>query len=199
MVFSSTPYKMGRFIRIMTRDRYNHISVMLDENMSEAYTFGRKHRDTPLWGGIVKDSVSRYDNKGNLARINVCRISLEDGQYDEVKENARKMFADRDRYIYNLLSATIAPLKKRYYVEDAYTCVEFCIYLLAKHVKELQDGEFYTVDEVYDRLGAYSVYSGEFNINGERDKEFETLLGRGKNYGGAYRIIRELLKRRRQG
>ena len=67
VVFSSTPYKIGKFIRFFTREEYNHVSIMFDENMLEAYSFGRKHVDTPCWGGIIKDSVSRYKNKNTVA------------------------------------------------------------------------------------------------------------------------------------
>ena len=76
VVFSSTPYKMGKFIRAMTRESYNHVSIALDESLSQMYSFSRRYYRTPLYGGFVHESRSRYHVNGDATRICLCALPV---------------------------------------------------------------------------------------------------------------------------
>lgn len=198
IVFSSTPYKIGKFIRAFTGEEYNHASVMFDENMLEAYSFGRMHIDTPFWGGIIKDSVSRYEYKNVKAKINVCKIQVEDEKYQKALETAKAMYEERERYIYNLFAAGISLFKKRLFIENAYTCVEFCVMLLSIMTDKVDKNGFYSVGELYHLFKEFSIYDGQFNICGQEDEDFISNKGIKKSFTGTYGVIRELIKRMKQ-
>jgi hypothetical protein len=197
IIFSSTPYKMGKFIRAFTGEKFNHASIMFDENMLDAYTFGRRHIDTPFYGGIIKDSVSRYRHKNRNANVTICKIQAEDNEYDNALNTAREMYFNRERYVYNLFSAAISLTKKRWYIEDSFTCVEFCAYILSQVSDKVDQNKFYSVGSLYEIFKEFSIYTGPFNIVGAEDEDFHTKQGIKKSTKGAVSVISQLMKRKK--
>ena len=197
VVFSSTPYKIGKFIRFFTKEEYNHVSIMFDENMLEAYSFGRKYIDTPFWGGIIKDSISRYKYKNALADICVCRVAVDDEKYFKAFETAKNMYENKDLFVYNLFSAGVSIFRKRLFIHNAYTCVEFCVYILSLIFDNIDKDGFYTVGELCEEFTEYSVYKGQFNICGSEDEDFISNKGIKASFKGFFTVVRELAKRMR--
>jgi hypothetical protein len=199
VVFSSTPGKMGMLIRMLTPGAFNHVSIMFDENMEDAYTFARKYIDTPFWGGIVKDSVSRYKKDARRAYINVCRVAVTKESYLKALTLVEDMYKNKEKYRYNFFSAITSLIKKRTFVENAYTCVEFCTYVLSTVMPEVKCESFYTVADLYEIFKGSSIYEGEFNIEGEEDEIFKLKKGRRVAWRKGFLSFYELFKRVRKG
>ena len=164
VVFSSTPYKMGRFIRVMTRHRYNHVAVSLDPELRWLYSFARHYRNTPFYGGFVRETPARYRYRGRVARIKVCAIPITDAQRSELETLLRGMKRASRRYRYNLLSATTVLFHRRVRLPNAYTCVEFVVDLIHRIVPEisLDPARTYSVHQLGEMFAQYEIYSGEF-------------------------------------
>lgn len=164
---------MGKFIRFFTKEKYNHVSFSFDGNISCAYTFARKYLNTPFYGGLVKDSPDRYFYKNKKADIAVCKIEIGDSAYEKVLSTANAMYEQRDTYIYNFFSAFSSLRKKKLPVKNAFTCVEFAVYLLSLcDIKdtEIDNRKFYSVDSLKSNFPAF--YTGEAFFNG-MTKKFE--------------------------
>ncbi|MBR2721512.1 MAG: hypothetical protein IKB75_01905 [Clostridia bacterium] len=164
VVFSATPYKMGKFLRTVTRGQYNHVSVTSFSDLHELYSFARYYRNTPFWGGFVKESAARYCNGGRVASIRVCAIPIDRKCFDAVQRFLGHIQSTSEDYSYNLPSALCAPIRRRVYLKNSYTCVEFVSDLLIKcHAcEELNADEYYTISKLLRRLEAYIVYEGDF-------------------------------------
>ena len=164
IVFSSTPYKMGRFIRMMTHSHYNHIALTTDPSLRELYSFARHYRNTPFYGGFVRETGVRYRYKQRVADIKVCALPVTEDVYRMASENLEQMLSEEEQYIYNLLSAILVPLGFRVRLPNAYTCVEF----VTDFLKRLgMDSLFpkkraYSIREVERLLSDYEVYQGPF-------------------------------------
>lgn len=195
VVFSSTPYKIGKFVRMFTGEFYNHVSVMFDDKMLEAYSFGRNHVDTAFYGGIIKDSVSRYTKNGVSAYVSVCKISVDDEAYFNALHTARAMYENKEKYVYNLFSAAVSVFHKRIFIENSFTCVEFCAYLLSMMTDKIAKNGFYSVESLYEIFKEFSVYKGEFNLSGTEDESYKMRQGRRKALKGAFLVISKLIKR----
>lgn len=160
VVFSSTPYKVGKAIRALTRETYNHVSISLDENLTKMYSFSRRFYRTPFYGGFVQESVSRYHLKGSTAQIRVCRLQITEEQYKTLEAHLAKLFEQKERYLYNHLSASTALLHKPVKVRDAYTCVEFCVNVLRSCGIALDPDSYYSVGDLERMLRAFTIYTG---------------------------------------
>lgn len=172
VLFSATPYRMGRFIRVMTGDAYNHVSIGTEEDMSNLYAFARRFYHTPFYGGFVKEHPSRYRHNGVAAKAKVYRLPLTTRQWEKLQSILSSMRLEADRYLYNHLSALLAPLHIKVRVRKAYTCAEFAVSVLSKLGFDFDSRHFYTIGDISDRLESYHFYSGDFPVCDDVDLAF---------------------------
>ena len=164
VVFSSTPYRLGSFIRVMTRNEFNHVAISTEPDLSELYSFARHYRNTPFYGGFVKETFARYRNRDRIARIKVCAIDLTEEQYQLAKARLDEMYRHSDKYLYNMLSAIILPLHRSIRLPNAYTCVEFvtCFLRLIGVSPKTDPTRTYSIRDLEQLLEPAVVYCGEF-------------------------------------
>ena len=161
VIFSNTQGKMGRFIRAMTHGTYNHVSIALNGDLSETYSFARLKHDTPFCGGFVREGAERYRTGEHAAQISVCAIHVGEAGAEKVRGRIKRMRAHPEAYVYNMLSAMLAPWHMRVSVRDSYTCVEFAVAILQLAGVRLP-GSVYSAAELYDQLCDHEVYQGEY-------------------------------------
>lgn len=160
IVFSATPYGMGRLIRTVLRNRYNHVALAFDEDLSVMYSFARFHVNVPLYGGFVAESLRRHFNAGQSSLIKVCRLELAEEDYRRLREFVSAMESGGDRYIYNTYSAVFTPLHIRCLIRDSYTCAEFVGDALSIAGLEIPRGAFHSLAQTERILAPCVVYEG---------------------------------------
>ena len=161
VVFSRTECKMGSFIRLMTHGFYNHVSISLDPRLDEVYSFSRLNYHTPFCAGFVREGAERYRNAERIASISVCCVEIDDEHMNYVTSRLSAMKAMQDRYVYNMFSAAVFPLRRTVHIRDAYTCIEFVILILKTAGVEL-DEPYYSITDLYGLLCPHEIYSGEY-------------------------------------
>ncbi len=162
VIFSSTPYKIGKFIQTVTGYPYNHVAVSLDAKPQTLYAFARHYKNTPFYGGFVLESGKRYQYKGHWAQSKVCAIPITPRQYHQIRSYLEQMNRHANQYLYNMFSAVCYPLHKKIHLRQAFTCVEFAVELLDKFqipVGVTAD-RFYSIKDLADCLQPYLVYTG---------------------------------------
>lgn len=164
VLFSSTPSKMGKFIRTVTNNEYNHVSICLYSEEMTVYSFARIFKNHPFYGGFVKESSARFIDNNQCALVKLCAIPVGDEQHEDLLRYVEQMEDNAEKYVYNHLSIIGALFKKKVRVKHAYTCVEFTTKLLTKSgaVPQLQKQTFYTIDDLEKRLMQFVVYEGPF-------------------------------------
>lgn len=161
IVFSATPYKTGTFIRRMLHNRYNHVSLSFDENLSEMYSFSRHHANTPFFAGFVHESFGRYEWNGGVSDIKVCRIAISDKRFDLLRAYIRRMSEESKKYVYNYYSALTTLWNQRVRIHNAYTCVEFVGDLLSMAgLKSVKMGAFHSLQGLEKTCSPYVIYEG---------------------------------------
>lgn len=165
IVFSATPYKMGSFIRHMLNNRYNHVALSFEEDLSEMYSFSRRHANTPFFGGIVHESFGRYEWNGDFSDIKVCRHAVSEKKYAFLRRYVQKMFAQSQNYVYNYYSAVGTLVNQRIRIRDAYTCVEFVGDLLAMAgFQGFKVGDFHSLQVLEKHFEPYVTYEGSSRL-----------------------------------
>ena len=172
VLFSATPYRIGRFIRLVTGDPYNHVAIGTEESLKELYAFARRYYNTPFYGGFVEETPCRYRHKGVTASIRLYRLPLTTRQYQQLQEILDAMRQKADRYLYNHLSAAAAPFRRKIRVKDAYTCAEFTVSILQELGLDFNSRRFYSIGDIAERLVPYHFYDGEFPVPPEEGSAF---------------------------
>lgn len=82
IVLTYTGTILSRIIRVYTKAKYCHVSLALDEDLNEMYSFGRLNPYNPFIGGFVHERINigtfkRFKNTEAL----ICSLELTDRQY----------------------------------------------------------------------------------------------------------------------
>lgn len=131
ILFFSGQSKISRFIKYMTKYPYNHVSLSLDDTFAHMYSFSRYYRKAAFYGGLVEESILRYYISG-VDKVRIFRIPISVEEYELLQKGFQEMFLEKDKYIYNMLSAILVPFHKRCHIWRAYTCVEFAAMILSR-------------------------------------------------------------------
>lgn len=172
IVLSSTPYKIGRMIRMVTGNSYNHASISLDENMTQMYSFARRYQNTPLLGGFVEESTSRFSLHGKNSSVMIYKLTVTKEAYDELAERLEKMCQAKEHYLYNHLSVLTVIFRKSIRLRDAYTCVEFCVDILHQLGFQVTPGKYYSIRDLMDLLAPYKFYAGLMPDSADYDSAY---------------------------
>ncbi len=124
VIFSSTDLKIGRMIRIFTRNKYNHCSICLQEDLSKFYSFSRIYRVNPLIGGFTVESPRRY-TLSSRTKLKIVAVPVENERFEAVGSMIKNMNEHGDEYVYNFFSAAAYIFGKKFTRENAFTCAEF--------------------------------------------------------------------------
>ncbi len=174
VIFSSTPYKIGKAIRIITGEKYNHVSIALDPELTQMYSFARRYYKTPFYGGFVKESLSRYHINNKHATVKICKIPVTPEQYENLCRRMKRMLEKRDIYLYNHISILGTVIKKTIRIKGAYTCTEFCVMILNNLGIELDPNKYYSISALENILDHYVTYTGPIPEEASFDSEFYT-------------------------
>ena len=122
---------LSKCINVYTKEPYTHVSIALDINLNELYSFGRLKPTNPLFAGFVKEDIvngtyARFPN----TKCALYSLSIDDIQYHRLKKELYKFKLNEDKYGYNLLGLFGVilnyPIKRKY----NYFCSQFVATLL---------------------------------------------------------------------
>lgn len=172
IVFSSTNTGMGKLIRLLTHNQFNHVSLAFEENLEVMYSFARYHINAPLVGGFVEEYPERFLVEHQDIFIKICKVPLKRERYDEVRKVVLNFLCRREEIVYNSFSALTSLVHKSIYIKNAYTCVEFIAFIL-------QMEKVTSISELEEGLRNYEIYSGTYgNITGFKENTQDDFLDR---------------------
>lgn len=162
VILTRTTTKIGKIIRLVTHYEYNHVSISLDENLTEVYSFARYYKNAPLVGGFVVESIMRYDS--DKTKLKVFKIPVDLKTYMSIKRYINLMKIYKNKFLYNSISAFFFIFRIRVNIKDSYTCIEFAEHLLTKfNVLNLTSKNFKTIKALDKSLSDYTHFEGKFN------------------------------------
>ena len=160
VVFSKTTLGMGKFIRLITGFPYNHAGISLSPEIGKMYSFCRRYKSAPFYGGFVEESPLRFKGKAKTAEIMICRIPLPEEKFAAAKSRLEVLSENREDYIYNMISAAIFPLGKTLKIEKSFTCAEFVLCFLKEfsEIPEIKNKNFCSIRELCEILSPFKIY-----------------------------------------
>lgn len=162
VVFSHTNTGIGKAIRKVTKNEYNHASISLDGNLRVMYSFARYHVNTPFIGGFVSERPLRYLADGNDIKVKVARVPVSASRYYYVLGTIDRYSRAKNLAQYNSLSALSSLAHHRTHIRDAYTCVEFAASMVGyDNICVIRDLETLLADYIIAE-GSYRSIVGEF-------------------------------------
>lgn len=131
ILLSHSGSMFSKAINICTRKPYTHVSIALDRNLSELYSFGRIKPYNPILGGFVQEDISggtfeRFPN----TRCALFSLKITKRQYKKLKRELYRFKRESNKYGYNLIGVVSAAFNYPIHREYRYFCSEFVSELL---------------------------------------------------------------------
>ena len=166
VVISRTPTSTGKIVRKLLKEKYNHASISLDENLSQMYSFCRLSVSNPLVGGIVRESAFTLTiGLEEDVPIKVYRIPVSVTKYELISKFIYDIYNDDEVYYYNFLQAIGLISNKKHAIYKTYICSEFVMEALMKGGIKLTSLEPYqiTPTDFCGIMAGFICYSGNLN------------------------------------
>lgn len=118
-------------IKLYTNTDYSHVSLSLNRELTEVYSFGRKNPRNPLFAGFVKEDI----NTGTfeLFRDTNCQVyslSVSEEEYRRIVTEINHFHSRKDEYHYSLIGLLAAAINVPLERENFYFCSQFVSHLL---------------------------------------------------------------------
>lgn len=131
IILTHTGTVLSKIIKKYTKDEFSHVSISLDRELNEMYSFGRLNPYNPFWGGFVHE----YTNKGTFKRFykTVTQIyswKITEEQYESIKKNIEHFKRNKDKYKFNVIGLFAAGFHKKIGKEQSFYCAEFVKYVI---------------------------------------------------------------------
>ncbi len=141
LVVSQTGTILSRIVKYVTRDKYNHVSISLRDNLDDLYSFGRKNPYNPFKGGLVKESPTTGTFKRfHKTKAVVLEVPVTEEVYSLIDKELSDMYEHKEEYHYNYIGLFIAYFGKTRSKKNTYYCSEFVQALLSKYGLGLKKG-----------------------------------------------------------
>lgn len=122
---------LSKCINKYTKEPYTHVSISLDPELNELYSFGRLRPNNPIIAGFVREDVKNGTFK-RFPNTTCALYSLEINsiQYGKLKKEIKKFKRDGKKYGYNFIGLigymVNYPVERKY----NYFCSQFVSSLL---------------------------------------------------------------------
>ncbi len=163
-VLSYTGTMLCKTIKLFTRAEYCHISISLNENLTEMYSFGRLNPYNPFIGGFVHE----YVDKGTFKRFKKTKcliyyVTITDKQYETLQKLIKEIEKNKRMYKFNIIGMFASGLNIKYEKNRSFYCAEF-----VKHVIENSNINLDLPDKIKpidfkDIKGSSLLYKGRLN------------------------------------
>ena len=131
LVLTHTGTILSEIIRNYTKDEFSHVSISLDEDLQEMYSFGRINAYNPFWGNFVHE----YINKGTFKRFKntkteIYSLLITDAQYEKINKTITYFGTNKDKYKFNIAGLFCVSINKKITRKNTFYCAEFIKHVL---------------------------------------------------------------------
>lgn len=133
IVLTYTGTILSKIIKIYTKDEFSHVSIALDDELKQMYSFGRLNPYNPFIGGFVHEDI----NAGTFKRFKKTRtaiysLEVNEEEYEKIQKTIKKIQEAKKPYRFNVIGLFAIGLKLRIRKKHSFYCAEFVKYSLEK-------------------------------------------------------------------
>lgn len=151
----------SKVIKLYTRKKYTHVSISLDKELEEMYSFGRLRPYNLFISGMVHEHI----NKGTFKRFKntvsaVYSYKVDDKEYEEIKKIIKDMYENKEKYKFNVLGLILVSIKKRVQRDYYFYCAEFVKHVLDEANVKTNLPEIVKPMDFLEIKGINNIYTG---------------------------------------
>lgn len=161
IILTHTGTNLSKLIKNYTKDEFSHVSIALDRELKQMYSFGRLHPYNPIWGGFVHEWIDKGTFKRfYLTKAKVYELTITEEQYEIIKNTIKQMEQQKKQYTFNILGLFAAGFRKKIQRKKSFYCAEFVKYVLDKAKIEINLPEVVKPEDFKKIEQLQETYSG---------------------------------------
>ena len=94
IMLSMTGTKFSRFLRLCTGKEYTHVSIAMDRQLGELYSFGRRSMNLPFIAGLVRENPKGGVFAKYHTRCLIYEVPVSEEEYHAIRGLLRSFFRD---------------------------------------------------------------------------------------------------------
>lgn len=166
ILLTNTGSLLSKSIKIFTKEPYNHVSLVLNDEFTEIYSFGRLKKENPVMGGFVNEFETKIYDHFEKTKCLILRLDVTETQYQKLRSELSRFEYNNSHFKYNIVGyagfVVNYPIKRK----DAYFCSQFV-------GEVLQNAEIINFSKPIELLRPYDftrttktkkVYEGSFTM-----------------------------------
>jgi len=133
IVLTHTGTVLSRIIKSYTKKEFSHVSISLDKDLNEMYSFGRLNPYNPINAGFVHEGINigtfkRFKN----TKAEVYSLDVTIKEYKRITSLIEKFKKKKKKYKFNIIGLIGVAFHKKIKKKDSFYCAEFVKYVLEK-------------------------------------------------------------------
>lgn len=169
IVLTYTGTILSWVVKSYTRKEYSHVSLSLDENLNEMYSFGRINAYNPFIGGFVRESTKfgtfkRFHKK---IKTKVYSLEVDEKQYVKIKRMINNINNDKSNYRFNMIGLLAVAFNLKVKRKKCFYCAEFVKHILDNSNIMISLPDIVRPDDFESLSGTKEIFSGlldEYNF-----------------------------------
>lgn len=126
ILLSHSGSMLSKLINIYTRTAYTHVSLGLDKDLDQLYSFGRLKPYNPVIGGFIREDIlngtyTRFPH----TKCAIYLLTVTEEQYDRLAKEINRFTLEKEKYKYNLLGLVGVIVNRPIQREYSYFCSQF--------------------------------------------------------------------------
>lgn len=164
IVLTYTGTFLSRIVKFYTKKDYSHVSISLDENLDEMYSFGRLNAYVPFIGGFIKESPDYGTFKRfSKTKTKIYSLEVNDKQYKEIRKIIDDMNSKKHNYHFNMIGMFAVALHLKIKRENHFYCAEFVKYVFDNSNLEVDLPDVVKPNDFENLEGTQEIYVGRLN------------------------------------
>lgn len=142
IVLTYTGTILSKMVKMYTRREFSHVSIALDEDLKEMYSFGRRNAYNPFVAGFVHEGLDRGTfRRFKKTKTRIYSMQIPDEKYDKVVKIIDRIKSNKKDYDFNIIGLFAVAIHLKFRREKSFYCAEFVKYVLeqSKIAKDLPE------------------------------------------------------------
>lgn len=164
IVLTYTGTILSKLVKMYTKREYSHVSIALDEDLKEMYSFGRTYAYCPFIAGFVHEGIDRGTFKRfKKTKTRIYSLQVPDEKYEKVIEVIDSIKEHKNEYDFNIIGLFGVAINFKFRREKSFYCAEFVKYVLEESEINEDLPELIKPEDFKNINGLNVEYSGILN------------------------------------
>lgn len=162
IAFVDTPGLFASLIRKFLKQRYVHVVIAGDADLTEAYSVGRRNPAVPMIAGFEKEDKDKILHRFPTAFYRICELTCTLEQKQKIMERLRTDHRRRLRIHYAVCGLPFLVLGIPFYLKDHYTCSSYIARILLENGISVSQKHFslVTPKDFLEYSGMRQIFEG---------------------------------------